>query len=181
MAGDAGVQLNDKQIATAKVRLLDEVEQMQIYSEAVGRMADTTIASYGSYLRAFADWLARRGIDSFKDVDRAVVRRYLGFVHARGLAPNTQAKTLASIRSMMRYLVDTEQIPLALFQHIRTIRSPRGVKRLPHALSVEQAVAVMDTPDVSTPMGLRDRAMLETLWGVRAAGFGDHLARCWRL
>ena len=90
-----------------------------------------------------------------------VLRAYLAWLHEQGYARTTVARRLASVRSWLRYLcrrgVLADNPALGL-------RGPRQERRLPHFLGVEDLLRLLDAPSGDTPLGLRDRAILETLY-----------------
>jgi len=95
------------------------------------------------------------------DVDHLLMRDYLGSLQARGLSRHSIARKLAAWRSFFRYLHREEVIaenPLS------RLSSPRLEKRLPQFLFPDQCRALVEAPPADTPLGLRDRALLETLY-----------------
>lgn len=94
------------------------------------------------------------------------VRAYVAWLHDKGYAKSTVARRLASLRSWFRYLcrqgVLTDNPALA-------VRGPRQGRPLPHFLSPAQLQALVEAPPADRAMGLRDKAILETLYssGVR--------------
>lgn len=106
--------------------------------------------------------------DLFRRVDRNTIRSYLAHLQTGGDTLRTAARKLASLRSFFGYLQREgllEQNPAA------EVRSPKLARGLPEALSIAEVTALIEAPDLSTPLGLRDRAILETLYstGMRAA------------
>src|SRR5947209_1209335 len=89
-----------------------------------------------------------------------VLRAYLAWLHDEGYARTTVARRLASVRSWLRYLC--RQGALAK-NPADGLRGPRQEKRLPHFLATTEVGKLVTSPD-STPLGTRDRAILETLY-----------------
>lgn len=86
---------------------------------------------------------------------------FLGELHARGNTRSSAARRISAIRSFARYLRREglrDDDPSAL------IGTPRREQRVPQVLSVDEVTALIETPDVSTPLGRRDRAMLELFY-----------------
>jgi integrase/recombinase XerC len=90
-----------------------------------------------------------------------LLRAYLGWLHEQSYAKTTVARRVAAVRSWCRYLC--RQNILAV-NPADTLRSPRQDKKLPHFLSEVDLTHLLETPQLSTPLGLRDRAILETLY-----------------
>jgi len=130
-------------------------------------LATHTVASYRRDLESFGRWLAARRIDA-QECERAHLRRYITDLRGRGLSARSAARALAALRGVFRYLLErgitTEDPTLEL-------ESPRLMRALPHFLSGEEVDALLAAPDSTKLLGLRDRAMLETLYatGVRVS------------
>jgi integrase/recombinase XerC len=94
-------------------------------------------------------------------VSGEAIRGFLGELHARGNSRASAARRISAIRSFARYLrreglIDDD--PAAL------VGSPRREQRVPQVLSVDEVTALIDTPDTTTPLGRRDRAILELFY-----------------
>lgn len=89
-----------------------------------------------------------------------VLRGYMAWLHEQGYARTTSARRLAAVRSWFRFLC--RQGVLAQ-NPADGIRGPRQEKRLPHFLASAEVTKLVEAP-ATTPLGVRDRAMLETLY-----------------
>lgn len=95
------------------------------------------------------------------DVDFKLFRNYLAFLQKKGLARSTVARRLAAWRTFYRYLRREgiiEDNPMS------RVKSPKLEKRLPKFLYEDEAAILVEAPDLSHPLGVRDRALLETLY-----------------
>jgi integrase/recombinase XerD len=124
------------------------------------RLADHTLDSYARDLRALLAFAARER-RSIVDLDRPALEAFVREQMGRGQSPRSVARTVAAVRGLYRYLV--------LDGRLRTspaddVRPPRAWPALPTALSLEQVDGLIAQPDVSTPLGLRDRVMIEVLY-----------------
>jgi len=101
-------------------------------------------------------------------LDRDTIRGYLGFLQRRGLSRRTVARRLASVRSFCRFL--RRQGFLAK-NPVIGVRSPRLGYELPDYLTVEEMELLLSQPDRTTVLGMRDAAVLETMYssGIRAS------------
>jgi len=126
-----------------------------------------TLAAYRHDLRDFTAFLARRrrDLDALGPDD---LLAYLEHLRARGLAPASVARRVAAVRGWLRHLVREGRLRRDPAEHVE---GPRPGRRLPRTLSREAAAALVESPDVSTPRGVRDRAVLELLYatGMRAS------------
>jgi len=140
------------------------IQQFLDHLKVERELAPATVSAYGSDLADFSKFVAERGGDALGDA-RAVrsidVLDYLARLTERKLSARSQARRLITLRQFFRFLkaehgaeVDpTEEIDL-----------PRFGRRLPDFLSVEEVDRLLATPDRATPRGVRDAAMLETMY-----------------
>lgn len=96
------------------------------------------------------------------------VRAYLAWLHEREYSRATIARRMAAVRSWFRFLCRQGTVEA---NPADGLRSPRQEKKLPHFLSEEDLSRLLEKPPTGTPLGLRDRAILETLYsaGVRVS------------
>lgn len=130
-------------------------------------LAAHSVSSYRNDLKTFGVWLAARGLDVTR-CERADLRRYISELRGRGLSARSTARALAALRGLYRYLLErneTRQDPTL------ELETPKLMRALPYFLSAEEVESLLSAPDVATPLGLRDRAMLETIYatGVRVS------------
>jgi integrase/recombinase XerC len=90
-----------------------------------------------------------------------LLRAYLAWLHEQGYAKTTIARRIAAVRSWCRFLC--RQGVLAA-NPTDGLRGPRQDKKLPHFLSEAELLRLLEAPPAETPLGLRDRAILETLY-----------------
>jgi integrase/recombinase XerC len=95
-------------------------------------------------------------------VEPARLRRYSAWLAGRGYAPSTVARRLASLRSFFRFL---RREGLVAADPAVGLRNPKQAKRLPRLLRVDEVIRLLDGVPTETPAGVRDRAMLEVLYG----------------
>ncbi len=124
-------------------------------------LSDSTLAAYRQDLLAFAGFLKERTL-SLEQADRSSVMDYLGRRQAGGMSPRSAARALSSLRNFYRYLLREKQIPE---DPTLQIVGPRHGRSLPKTLREDEVEALLATPDCRNPRGLRDRAMLEILYG----------------
>jgi site-specific recombinase XerD len=126
-----------------------------------------TLRNYSTDLRAFIDFVEEEGGDPLQ-VDRHTLRRYLARLMESGVASGSLTRKVSTVRGFYRYLEVGGQIEVSPFQGVRGPRRPR---RLPSFLSNEDVTALVSAPQGDTPLGLRDRALLELLYaaGIRVS------------
>jgi integrase/recombinase XerD len=123
-------------------------------------LAKASLASYRSDLMHFARWLAKRRIASLLAADDAALTGFVAALSQEKRA-SSQARYISTLRRFYRYLLAHGRI-----SRDPTLKIAMPVKpaRLPKALSEKNVEALLQAPAVDTPLGLRDRAMLETLY-----------------
>jgi integrase/recombinase XerD len=124
------------------------------------RLADHTLESYARDLVALGRYAAgvEREIDA---LDRQALEQFVREQMTRGLSPRSVARTVAAVRGFYRFLVLDRRLGT---NPADDLRPPRAWPALPKFLSLEEVDALIAAPDVSTPLGLRDRAMIELLY-----------------
>jgi integrase/recombinase XerD len=123
-------------------------------------LSENTLSAYRQDLNGCALWLAQAD-KNLVEAQEADLASYIAECTQNGVRPRTSARLLSTLRRFYRYLVREEMLsadPTAQLQ------SPKLGRPLPKSLSEEQVEALLAAPDISTALGLRDRAMLETLY-----------------
>jgi integrase/recombinase XerD len=124
-------------------------------------LSRNTQDSYRRDIEGFARWLAGAGAGLF-EVTRSQVYAYLAWRSTQGYSPRSGARLLSSLRRFYAQALRLNRIsadPLTL------IESPRLGRPLPKALTEAEVEALLAAPALDTPLGLRDRAMLELMYG----------------
>ena len=126
-----------------------------------GRSVNTIAA----YRRDLDRWAAFIGTRTLESIDSITVTDYLTSLRRDGLASSSITRALSVVRSFHRYLVAE-----ALAEHDPTgaVIAPGRTQRLPKALSIEQVTALLESTTTETPVGLRDRAILELMYATGA-------------
>ncbi|MEM8911251.1 MAG: tyrosine recombinase XerC [Planctomycetota bacterium] len=125
--------------------------------------SDLTIKAYREDLFGFLEWLegsglSTRELDSLSPQD---LRSFQAALQQAGYARSTISRKLASLRSFFRYAM---REGLAKTNPAKPLRNPRQSRKLPHVLSNAEIGRLLDSPPKTTSAGLRDRAMLETMY-----------------
>jgi integrase/recombinase XerD len=124
------------------------------------RLARHTLESYARDLTALAEFAAGRGT-RLAELDRAALEAFVRQQMGKGLSPRSVARGVAAVRGFYRFLIldrHIERNPAA------DLRPPRAWPALPKFLSLEEVDRLIAAPDTSTPIGQRDRAMIELLY-----------------
>jgi integrase/recombinase XerC len=138
-------------------------------------VSEHTLRNYASDLEQFYDYIAppdpqtgaRREVD-VRQVDHITIREWLSSLHTAQKKKTSVARKLAALRTFFQFLVREGVLEL---NPAKLVATPRLEKKLPVHLSVEDAIRFIETPDLETDLGKRDRAILEFLYatGVRVS------------
>jgi integrase/recombinase XerD len=134
-------------------------------------LARNTLLSYRRDLRRYLDHLAARGVPALGAVGPEQVSGFLaglreGDAEHRPLSASSAARTVVAVRGLHRFAV---REGLTAADPARTVRPPAAPRRLPKALPVDQVERLLTaTGGPQTPLALRDRALLEMLYGTGA-------------
>src|SRR4051794_2807278 len=123
-----------------------------------------TLRSYEDDLSLFCAYLGEsvgEGADPTA-ADSQRLRRYSAWLHGRGYAASTIARRLASLRSFYRY---QRRQGVVTSDPVGGLRNPKQPRRLPKLLRVEDVIRLLDSIPTADDLGVRDRAMFETLYG----------------
>lgn len=123
-------------------------------------LARNTLEAYGRDLARYGRFLTSRQTDPVHATPD-LVSVFLARLHHEGLSPRSVARTLVAVRRLHAWLVAAG---MARANPTEDIPAPGRARTLPGVLSLEEVQAILDAPDVSAPRGLRDAAMLETLY-----------------
>jgi integrase/recombinase XerC len=130
-----------------------------------------TIKSYREDLNQALDFFREKAgvrVKEPRQVSTRHVRAYLAWLHEQRYSKATIARRMAAVRSWFRFLCRQGTIET---NPADGLRSPRQDKKLPHFLSEEELSRLLEKPPAGKPLGIRDRAILETLYsaGVRVS------------
>jgi len=132
-------------------------------------LSENTLLAYRRDLRRYVGFLGDRDVDEPRAVDEGTVRSFVASLSASTHGPDdapyratSVARTLSAVRSFHRFLLRegvTDRDPAAV------VPQPRLPRSLPRPLAVEDTRRLLEAPDDGSPAGLRDRAILELLYG----------------
>lgn len=134
-----------------------------------------TLRNYASDLQQFVDFLTpadpsgkKRKLPELSEIGHLTIREWMGELHNAQKTKSSIARKLAALRTFFQFLVREGVVEL---NPAKLVSTPRQEKKLPKHLSIEEAIRFIETPDLETDLGKRDRAMLELMYatGVRVA------------
>jgi integrase/recombinase XerD len=141
---------------------IDELlDRFYNYLAVERRLAGNTLESYGNDLKKYFEFLKSRNTKSVLLSTRVDLLMFLNQERKRGISARSQARTLSCIKTFFKYLV---QDGLLDKSPIHDVETPRQERKLPNILSVSEVEALIKSPDIATPLGLRDRALFELIY-----------------
>ena len=140
-----------------------EIGQFLRYLSVERNASELTIKSYREDLIDLAEYLIEElGADIRPDgVSSRDLRGYAAALHEAGYARTSISRKLASLRSFYRF---AQQRQLASSNPAKPLRNPRGQRKLPHFLTNDEVGKLLEAPTTLSVMGLRDHAILETMY-----------------
>lgn len=147
---------------TARLGFAGQVQAFLDYALAEEGLARSTVEAYERDLNEFAGFVTGRGAASPSEVTRAGITVYMITLRRRGMSAATIKRRAAAIRAFYHYLLREETV-----EHDPTLdlASPRLPLRLPRVLTVAEVERLLAVPDLARPLGGRDRALLEMMYG----------------
>lgn len=124
-------------------------------------LSGNTIAAYRRDLAQFFDYCGRSGLKGVTEVDRRNARRYLAFLDTRGYSRRSIVRKASAVRSFYQDAGRRGAMHSNPFEGVSRLKLDRP---LPHALPSRTVIAAIESIDTSTPEGIRDRAILDTLY-----------------
>jgi len=123
-------------------------------------LSENTLKSYRNDLEKLGDWVSSQGI-SLLTLRRADMNSYLSYRMQRGLKARSTARCLSCVRAFYRYLLRENKIGV---DPTLQVENPKLGRPLPDTLTEADVEKLLAAPDTSTPIGMRDRTMLEVLY-----------------
>lgn len=130
------------------------------YLQDVRRMSPNTIESYARDLGQLAAF-AEKNQKPIESMDRRDLEAFVRSLMTSGLAPRSVARAVACIRGFYKFIAAEQKMAQ---NPADDLKSPRAWASLPKFLSLEEVDRLLAQPDVSTPRGLRDKALIEVLY-----------------
>jgi integrase/recombinase XerD len=131
-------------------------------------LSQNTLTSYKFDFTKYRNFLVSAGIQTASAVSEEHISKFLAVLHRERLSPRSVVRMLSTIRGFHGYLLGEEEVK---DDPTQIIDSPKQEKKLPDVLSIVEVNKILEQPDTSNRLGIRDRAMLETLYatGIRVS------------
>lgn len=136
---------------------------------------ENTLKAYAHDLSDFLAWLEETG-NRPNAIDSSILTRYTSYCRQKKLKPSSISRRISALRQFYRFLLEEDVIDT---DPTRDLSTPKRATYLPEVLNSDEVERLLAVPDTSTPLGIRDKAMLELLYatGLRVTeliGLGLH-------
>ncbi len=139
-------------------QLLDQFLHYLIVEKGLSK---NTIEAYSHGLTRFLTHLREKGVQEIRNVDKFHIRSFLLVLRKKNLNTRSIARNLVAIRTFFRFLI---QEGILESNPVEELESPKVAKTLPEILTLKEIEQILEQPNLQTPLGTRDRAMLEMLY-----------------
>jgi len=137
------------------------LEQFLHYLIVEKGLSKNTIDAYSHGLTRFLSHLRERGIQEIREVGKFHIRGFLLDLRKKNLNTKSIARDLVALRSFFRFLMQEDILESSPAEELD---SPKVTRTLPEILTLREIEQILEQPDLQTPLGIRDRAMLEMLY-----------------
>lgn len=142
--------------------LLALCEKFLLSCSAERGLSPHTFAAYRSDLAQFVEWADRARVTTLDQIDDRLLRRYVAFLGQRRYARRSIARKTSAVRSFLRWTVLHDLLATNPAEEVVT---PKLDRPLPKVLKAADAASLCDLPPRDDPIGIRDRAIIELLYG----------------
>ncbi len=145
-----------------------EVDSFLHYLSVERGLSTNTLEAYSRDLNRFLGFLEAKMRPSPREADQSIVAEYLMALRGCGLQPSSIARNFSALKVFYRFLLEEGLCPV---NPLEWLSPPKLGRKLPAVLSQEEVERLLQGPDGSLPLGLRDKALLEFLYatGVRVS------------
>ena len=141
---------------------MDELSDQFLHYLIVEKgLSKNTIEAYSLGLTRFLNHLSAKGVHEIRDVNKFHVRGFLLGLRKENLSTRTVVRNLVALRTFFRFL---NQEGILDSNPVENLESPKMEKTLPEILTLKEIEQILEQPNRQTPLGIRDRAMLEMLY-----------------
>ena len=148
--------------------MLSQINNFFSYLKNERNYSPHTAENYKNDLIQLQNFLNDNNILAFTFVDKYLCRKFLAYLESRKLSRRSVARKISCCRSFYKFLMREKIVSVNPW---KIISIPKIQKKLPSFLYNEEMGSLLDQPDIKTPLGLRDKAILEFLYatGVRVS------------
>lgn len=138
-----------------------DMKQFVNYMEEEKNASNSTVLSYQRDLKKLFLYLDEKGIRKIDDITSTSLNSYVLQMEKQGFSMSSVSRSVASMRAFFHFMFKTRKMEA---DPSDKVRSPHVDKKMPEILTMDEAVLLLEQPDMTTDKGIRDKAMLELLY-----------------
>lgn len=139
----------------------EEVDEFLAWVQLERGLSPHTVESYENDLVQFGNFLEENSVGSWSEVNEGTTGKFLQWLTDEDFETSTLARKLSALRGFSRFR-ERERGAASLTE---IVRGPRSGRKVPSSLTINETLRLLEAPPLGTPHGLRDRAILELLYG----------------
>ena len=125
-------------------------------------LSENSISAYVNDVNKFVQFLEIKNLEiSYAEIDSKIISNFLEYIVKLGVSSSTQARIISGIKSFFSYLLIEEKITV---NPMELVEAPKLIRKLPDVLTLQNIEKILESIDLSTYEGTRNRAILETLY-----------------
>ena len=128
-------------------------------------LSDNSLSAYHNDLKRYAGFVESHGLTGLNEASRSDVRNYFKSLFDFGLKQSSIARNFSAVKNLHKFLVFRK---ISEVDPTANLDRPKPSKKLPVVLSKDEVVRLLNSPDVNADLGVRDRAIIETLYATGA-------------
>jgi len=142
---------------------MDELTQNYIdYLIIEKGLSDNSLVSYSSDLVQYISFLEKNKIHDLNEVDTAAILAWLIDLARKGLSAKSRARHLITVRGLYKFLLAEKKVTKS---PVKNVDIPKIGLALPKIMTVKEVAMLLDAPDIRKPLGMRNSAMMEIMYG----------------
>jgi integrase/recombinase XerD len=151
----------DESSAQIPLSLKREMQSYKRFLALEKGVSENTVSAYMFDIERFSSFIVHQGIEKYALIEIQHIHSFLLMLEELGLALSSRTRTLSSLRGFFSFLFSNKVIDTDITEKAEL---PKSRRSLPDTLSIDEMLAILEQPDITTKAGIRDRAMLELLY-----------------
>ena len=140
-----------------------EIIEFKNYLKLERSLSDNSVSAYLNDINKLVSFIKRKNLGEIKysDVNSILINDFIEEIYNSGISTYSQARTISGLKSFFSYLLLEEKIEI---DPTELIESPKLSKKLPETLNIEEIEKILNSIELNSFEGLRNRAIIETLY-----------------
>ncbi|MCD6594172.1 site-specific tyrosine recombinase XerD [bacterium] len=146
-----------------EINTLEKLFRSYLVSELTS--SPNTVDAYSRDIARFARYLEMHNISKIDDATRGLIAGYIRFLSELGLSARSISRNISALKTFWSFLIFNRYTEI---DPLEGVELPKSAKKLPDVLSIDEVEKILSCVKIDTPLGLRDRALLEFLYATGA-------------